>query len=164
VIENRRQARLANEKVKREHLLELAGREIQSISHEKLKIVGAMLYWAEGGKTKRHIRFSNSDPNVIKVMMKFFRVVCLVKEEKFRFAIHTHSHLNASKAEKYWSEVVKVSLSQFYKTYSKPSKASKFKKDSLPYGTLDITVCDVNVFLRVMGWIRKVSDLIQNNE
>ncbi|MCX6717148.1 MAG: helix-turn-helix domain containing protein [Candidatus Taylorbacteria bacterium] len=161
VIENRRQARLINENDKRESFMIQAGKDIHSISYEKLKIVGAILYWAEGGKTKRYIRFSNSDPNIILVMMKFLRIVCKVKEEKFRFAIHTHSHLNANNAEKYWSKIVKISLSQFYKTYSKPSIASKFKKDSLPFGTLDITVCDVNVFLRVMGWIRKISNLTQ---
>ena len=59
-------------------------------------------------------------------------------------------------AEKYWSEITNIPISQFYKTYSKPSVASKGKKDSLPFGTFDIYVCDTKLFLTIMGWIEGI--------
>lgn len=120
-----------------------------------------MLYWAEGSKKgKRYVSFSNSDPRIIKVMMRFFREICEVPDNKFRGHIHTHSHLNTKTAEDYWSNVAKIPLRQFFKTYSKPSKASKGKMDALPYGTLDVSIGNVKVFLNIMGWIDKISQIL----
>jgi hypothetical protein len=160
VVEKRRQARIKNEEAKRQIIIDKASEDIKSVSKEQLKIIGAIFYWAEGGKTKRGMaRVANSDPVMIKLMMRFFREVCEVREEKFKCHIHTHSHLNVSKSLEYWSEVTKVPVSQFYKTYSKPSIASQGKKDSLPFGTLDVIICDTNLFLRIMGWIEKIKKL-----
>ena len=92
--------------------------------------------------------------------MCFFRKVCKVREEKFRAHIHTHSHLNINKALKYWSGITNLPLTQFYKTYAKPSIASKNKKDSLPYGTVDIIICDTNLFLKIAGWTNKIKKII----
>ncbi len=161
-IEKRRSARIYNEEQKRSLIIEEAKHDIKKVSPDALKIIGAMLYWAEGGKTKRMVRFANSDPQMVKVIMHFFRFTCGVKEEKFRAHIHTYSHLNSGKAEKYWSDITGIPRQQFYKTYVKPSIASKGKRDSLPYGTLDIYVCDTKLFLAIMGWISKIKDLILN--
>ncbi len=161
IIERRRDTRIKNEEGKRGVITELAGRDISDISLHELKIIGATLYWAEGGKTNRGlVRIANADPKVQKIMMRFFREVCGVKEEKFRGHIHTHSHLNVTNSLNYWSQVTGVPISQFYKTYSKPSLASKGKKDTVPFGTLDIVICDTKLFLTIMGWIRKISELV----
>ena len=160
VEEKRRLTRLVNEEKKRNKIMELAKKDVKSISIKDLKLIGSMLYWAEGTKRgKRVVSFSNSDPAITKIMMKFFRVVCNVKDSKFRGHIHTYSHLNVGDSEKYWSDVTGIPLSQFYKTYSKPSKAGSGKMDSLPYGTFDINVCDAVLFLTIKGWIEKIGDL-----
>jgi transposase-like protein len=159
VVEKRRNSRIKNEEDKRQIVIDGAGRDIKSISKSELKIIGSIFYWAEGGKRRGMARVANSDPIMIKLMMRFFREVCEVKEAKFRCHIHTHSHLNVSKCLSYWSEVTGIPISQFYKTYSKPSIASKGKKDSLPFGTLDVIICDTNLFLRIMGWIEKIKKL-----
>ncbi len=160
VIERRRTTRLNNENRKRQALISIAEKDIKGISRKELKLVGAVLYWAEGLKRHRYVSFSNSDPVIIKVMMRFFREVCLVPQAKFRAHIHTHSHLNARAAEKYWSQVTGIDLGQFFKTYSKPSKASKGKADALPYGTLDISIGDITLYLKLMGWISKISKIL----
>lgn len=159
-IERRRNSRLANEEGKRQGLMRSAAVQISKLSDEDLRLVGSALYWGEGGKTARIARVSNADPLVIKVMMEFFRRVCEVPEEKFQGHIHIHSHLNAKKAEKYWSEISGIPLSRFYKTYVKPSKASLAKKDTLPFGTFDVYVSDVKVFLMIMGWIKGIQENI----
>ena len=88
-IEKRRASRLANESTKRQLVIDAARREITPLSKKELWLSGIMLYWAEGGKTQRMVRFSNSDPEMIKIMMAFFRRVCGVPEEKFRGHIHS---------------------------------------------------------------------------
>ncbi len=163
-IEKRRSSRLKNESKKRERILNEAQKDIESISFQELKLIASALYWAEGRKRgKRIITFSNSDPILIKIMMRFFRDVCHVSEQRFRGHIHTHSHLNIVETEKYWSTITGIPLDQFYKTYSKLSISSQGKMDSLPYGTFDIYVCDSKLFLKIMGWIKKISTLLIGN-
>ena len=133
----------------------------KKINKNELLLIGSMLYWGEGGKTHHGMaRVSNCDPAIIKVMMRFFREICHVPEEKFRAYIHTYSHLSASEAEQYWSKVTSIPRRQFYKTYVKASVSSQGKRDKLPYGTLDITICDTKLFLTIMGWIERVKQLL----
>lgn len=159
-IQKRREKRLFNENTKRKILINKAKEDIKNISDKELLIIGSMLYLGEGGKTKRMVRISNSDPDVIRIMMKFFRKICHTPEDKFRGHIHIHSHLEIKKAEKYWSNISQIPTSRFFKTYSKPSIASLGKKDSIPNGTFEVHVNDVKVFLSIMGWIEKVKELI----
>ncbi len=160
VVEKRRHTRISNEQAKREKVMFSAGKDIKTISEKELRLIGLCLYWGEGGKTNHGVaRVSNSDPTLIKTMMRFFREICLVKEKRFRGHIHTYSHLNAKVAEKYWSQISGIPRGQFYKTYIKKSISSKGKKDKLPYGTFDIYVCDTNLFLQIMGQIEKIKML-----
>lgn len=160
VIEKRRASRLEGTRLKRAALMENAARDFHSLSPQMLLLIGIGLYWGEGGKTIRGgASLSNSDPAVIRFMMRFFREICKVPEEKFRGHVHTFSHLNAKKSEEFWSEISKIPKKQFYKTYAKPSIASKNKKDSLPFGTFQIYVHDTTLFFKVTGWIERIKEL-----
>lgn len=155
-VELRRQSRLANELAKRELVVLAAQKEVQKISKRELWLMGIMLYWAEGGKTQRLVRFSNGDPEMIKIMMAFFRRVCEVPEAKFRGYIHIHPHLDHLGAEAYWSTISGISAQQFFKTYRLPNKSSQNKKDTLPHGVFDIYVLDTKLFLTISGWAQGV--------
>jgi len=150
-VEKRRTSRLLNEEVKRSIIIQHAYGEVDKINHRELWLIGTMLYWAEGGKTQRLVRFSNGDPKMIKIMMLFFRKVCLVSEHKFRGYIHIHSHLDHEKAEKYWSKMSNIPVTQFFKTYRKEATSSS-GKNTLPYGVMDIYVLDSKLFLKITGW------------
>jgi len=165
IIERRRLTRLTNENERRQIIVDKAKRGIINLSKKELFLIGIALYWAEGSKTQRNVvKFSNSDPDMIKLIMKFFRIICRVPKEKFRGYIHIHPHLNHKKAENYWSCISQIPLNQFYKTYRKPNKASGNKKDTLPFGTLDINICDTKLFLKIKGWIEKINEVkIKNN-
>tara|TARA_B100000745_G_scaffold298199_1_gene246422 strand:- start:5839 stop:6498 length:660 start_codon:yes stop_codon:yes gene_type:complete len=152
-IEKRRLSRLANLTQKRNEIMERAMKEAAVLSSNSLWCVGVALYWGEGGKTQNATRIANSDPEVIALMMRFFRKVCEVEEGKFHGHIHTFAHCDEKKAERYWSSVSGISQSCFFKTYKKQSSASKKKRDTLPYGTFQIYVHDTNFFFRMMGWI-----------
>ena len=79
-------------------------------------------------------------------MMRFFREICKVPEEKFRGSIHTFAHADIEKTEKYWSKISRIPKNQFHKTYIKPGSASLQKRYTLLYGTFSINVCDTNLF------------------
>jgi hypothetical protein len=114
--------------------------EVPAINRKELWLMGVMLYWAEGGKTRRMVRFSNGDPEMIKITMAFFRRVCRVEKRNSGGTFHIHPHLDHKKAEEYWSSVSEIPLDQFFKTYRKPNISSQNKKDSLPNGVFDIYV------------------------
>lgn len=161
VIEKRRESRLRNEERKRQMIMLEASQDITSIPLHDLRLIGLCLYWGEGGKTRQgSARVSNSDPLVIKAMMRFFREICHVQEKKFRGQLHIHSHLNQEAAEKYWSKISGIPPNQFFKTYSKQSIGSQGKKDNLPYGTFDIYVCNTKLFLQIIGQINKIKTLL----
>lgn len=160
VVEKRRITRIARTHQARVVLMKKAGEDLQSLPPRDLWLVGIALYWGEGGKTHRGMaRISNSDPAIVQIMMRFFREICSVPEGKFRGHIHTFSHLNAQKAEKYWSQISGIPRRQFYKTYVKKSVASKNKRDTLPYGTFQIYVCDTKLFFKIIGWIERIKEL-----
>ena len=163
IIERRRATRLKNESAKRQIIIDAANKEIKNISERELWLIGIMLYWAEGGKTRRGIvRFSNSDPEMIKIMMAFFRRICNVPEKKFRGYIHIHPHLDYKKAEEYWSHVSRIPLNKFFKTYRKMNPSSKNKRDNLPLGTFDIYVLSTELFLKILGWAKGVFESSHN--
>lgn len=157
VIEQRRKTRLTNENNRRQKIVDSAQKQISKLSKQELWLTGTALYWAEGSKTSRGIvSFSNSDPNMIKLMMIYFRKICKVPEEKFRGYLHIHPHLNYKKAERYWSSLTNISQKQFFKTHRIISKASQQKKDTLPCGTFNIYVCNTELFLKIQGWIQGI--------
>lgn len=160
-IERRRKSRLFNESRKRQIITDKARKDFSDLSKRDLKIIGSMIYWGEGGKTKRNMaRLSNSDPVIIKVMMRYFREICEVPDSKFRASVHTFTHVNIQKTITYWSKVSGIPKEHFYKPYIKPSSASLGKRKTLPFGTLDIYICDTKVFLTIMGWIEKISEIL----
>ena len=129
----------------------------RKFSRLALKIVGTALYWAEGYKaTVNMVSFSNSDPAMVSLMMKFFREVCRVPEEKFRGAVHIHPHLNRVRSVKFWSEVSNIPIAQFHKVHIGISRASKHKRDTLPLGTFRIVVCDARLLSKIKGWMRRL--------
>ena len=139
----------------RSDIMQSAAKEISStLSPYALKIVGTMLYWAEGYKLGNNIvNFSNSDPTLICLMMCYFRNVCKVPESKFRGAIHIHPHLNKEVALRYWSKISGIPLEQFHKVQTGVSRASKGKRDTLPLGTFNIVISDTRLKSRIKGWI-----------
>lgn len=163
-IEKRRNSRLKNELAKRQVVISQAKSEIINIDNYNLWLIGVMLYWAEGGKTQRMVRFSNGDPKMIKIIMKFFKIICKVPPEKFRGYIHIHQGLDSNLAEKYWASVSGISLNQFFKTYKKPNKSSQNKKDTLPNGVLDVYVLDTNLFYKIQGWAEGIFEQSDKNK
>ena len=160
-VERRRLSRMTNQENKTKIIMDVAKKDFSAISLRDLKIIGVMLYLGEGGKTKRGmVRLANSDPAITQMCMRFFREVCSVPEEKFYGHIHTFDNADIEKTEAYWSRITRIPRKQFYKTYVKQSKASLGKRKTLPYGTCDVGINDVQLYLKIMAWIEKIKELV----
>lgn len=92
------------------------------------KIACALLFWCEGNKEhKIGMRITNSDPEFIKVFLKFLRKSFVLDESKFRCLVHLHSYQDEEKLKTFWSNVTKIPKNQFLKSYFKIND-NKIKK------------------------------------
>lgn len=134
-----------------EKITEAAKAEIGSIQQSDLKLIGAMLYWAEGNKTE-FAGVTNSDPDLIRVMMKWFRDICKVPDDKFRAHLHIHSGQDEAKMKDYWSDVTGIPLGRFGKSFVK-KEGSGHRKRVLYNGTIKINIFNKNLLHKILGWI-----------
>lgn len=151
---------LAN-KIKRQNeinLIRLAARsEITPFKADdlaRLKDIGAIIYWAEGTK-KNVVDITNSDPEMIKIAMNWFREICGVKDDKFRLSIFYHAGQNEFEIKKFWSEITKVPISQFHKSMLK-KEGTGHRKNVLYNGTCKIRVHDKDLLYRILTWIEQL--------
>ncbi len=157
IIEKRRKTRLIRENNRRQIIIDKAKSEVKRLSKRELWLIGIALYWGEGSKTLRSgVQFSNTDPRNIQLMMQFFRKYCGVPKNKFRGHINIHPHLDEKKAKTYWHNISGIPFKQFYKTSKQQSKSSKKKKDTLPFGTFNIQICNTELLLKILGWIEGI--------
>jgi len=128
-------------------------REVGRMLKRDRFIAGVALYFAEGEKTRGKASFSNSDSRAIKFMVGWFREFCLVPEEKFRCSIYLHDNLSELKAKRFWSRLTEVPFSQFTKTYIVKNNPNRLRKAINQFGVLRITVNDVKLQRKIIGWI-----------
>jgi transcriptional regulator with XRE-family HTH domain len=127
---------------------------------EPLHIAGAMLYWAEGDKrSKNCARISNSDPEVLRLFVRFLRTHFDVADEKLRVTCHLFAdHVERQlEIEQYWLDVVDLPRSclckSFVNVYSKYSQ--KKRRNKLPYGTCRMTVHSTQIVQSIYGAIQE---------
>lgn len=145
-----------------------AQEQISTIDRSTLRIIGAVLYWAEGYKrekvrdgrilTSHPISFVNSDPDMIRAFVRFAKEILEIPAERMCVFMRLYDHINERNALKYWLEVTGLPLSTFRKTTNMVSIASKHKRpfNRLPYGTVQIQIAQTEKFYELMGWIEGV--------
>ncbi len=132
-------------------------KEVGTITHRELLLVGAALYWGEGTKHE-HTRgslsviFTNSDSEMIKVFLRFIRLILKTKEERIRAGINLYDEKKIGISRKYWSNITGLPEDRFYisQLVSRAS-AGKRDKNRLPYGTLSLRISDRKGFYRIKG-------------
>ena len=121
---------------------------------EKLRIAGIMLYWAEGGKGRHTIDFTNSDPEMIRIFLKFMRQICGVSEERLRVFLYAYSNQNIDQLKEYWHKITAISLSQFTKPYIRNGN-SNLRDRQMPHGLIHIRYNDKRLLELILGWTRE---------
>lgn len=134
-------------------IIEKAKREVLLKLKNPLFLSGLMLYWAEGDKSKEReaVKFTNSDPIMIAYIMKWFREICKVPENKFKICLHIHKLHCRKDMQKYWSKITRIPTPQFYKTQVKPTSL-KQRKNKLYNGTCAVAIYNKDLFRKIEGW------------
>lgn len=133
---------------------------IKSISKRDILLIGAVLYWGEGTKSERgtvSLSFSNSDPLMVAVYMRFVREILKIPEERIRSGIHIYPSISIDEAKKFWSKTTKLPENRFY-IVTQISHASQNKRpfNILPYGTVAIKINSRQQFYKVKGMIKGI--------
>jgi len=155
----RKQRILLTEKIKDE-----AVKEIGKINKREVWLIGTALYWAEGTKQKENnpsqkVRFSNFDPRMIKLFLKWLREIYSIPLENLNFEIYIHETANIEEAKKYWSNVLNLPITKFQKVRLKKHKIKTNRKNINKnyYGLLAISVKrSTNLNRKIMGWIEGI--------
>lgn len=134
-----------------QEVIDNAKKEFISFSKNPLALIGIVLYWAEGGRKHGYFQFSNSDPIIIKTMMRWLREFCKIPEEKLRIRVYIHKIYAHENCEKFWSRVANIPISKFQKTIYKPTP-HKIKKNFSYKGCIQIRVVNTDLFKKVIGW------------
>lgn len=156
---NKEQSFLAEQKHK--EIEKMGEEEAQKLYSDQLFILGTSLYWAEGykqgayGSKWKSIDFANSDPEMIKIMVKFFLKFLKIKKSDIKIQIMIHDSENIDKAINFWHNITRVPKNNFIKTSCSIRKTSAKKiKRKLEHGTIHLRINNVKQFFRLIGWIK----------
>lgn len=133
-------------------------KQVGEISSRDKFIFGISLYQAEGSKTSHAVEFTNSDPETIKFMVNWFEEFCQIKPTDIKCSLWLHNNLSESKAINYWIKYLKLSKSQFGKTYFAKNKVDspKIRKNIHQFGIIKIRFYNTFKLRLILGWIKGV--------
>lgn len=151
---------------------QLAKRELGKLSKRDLWLLGIGLYWGEGQKScNEGIGIMNSNPELIKTMIKWFKEICGLSTENFSITVHAYPDTNIKKTINYWSKITDIPKSQFKKPQiDRRTNKLRIKKGKLPYGTVKFRIKSngkkefgVFLFRKIIGWIEASLKQINKN-
>lgn len=135
-------------------------KRIQNLSHRELMLIGAALYWGEGtksdnnGKTQSLV-FTNSDPDMVDVYMRFIRKIYNVPDIRIRGEIHVYPNTNVDETREFWAKVTRLPPDRFYIiTMVSRLSAGKRSPRLLPHGTVTIRIHNRRLFHEMKGMMR----------
>ena len=130
-----------------------------------LLFIGTALYWGEGYKKLRvrngkkvsgHIvSITNSDPDIIRTFILLINRQMKVPLNYFNLYLRLYESINEQVALKFWLKSTGLPKQCFKGTTYLVSISSKRKRpyNTLPYGTVQVSINDTQKFHRVIGWI-----------
>lgn len=101
--------------------------------------IGLGLYWGEGNKSnKLSVRLGNTDPELIKIFLRFLRTIYRIDGKKLQFGLQIFSDMSPHKSLQFWQRHLKVSPSQFYKVVVTPARSLGTYRIKNKHGVLTV--------------------------
>ena len=141
--------------------------KLKSKENNLLHHAGCMLYWAEGTKSKNQCRFTNSDPEMIKLFIRFLRECYDVTNDKITITIncYTTNGLSMQDIENYWLSILQLDNSSIRKgqeNINPRSTAHKIKHNKFVYGIICICVNSTELIQNIYGSIQEYAGFNNN--
>lgn len=107
-------------RLSRDHaLLEKTRLEFETFKKDPLFVVGIALYWAEGTKRSSTFSFTNSDVNMIDVMLTWIEKYWGISREVIKVRLFIHKPYAHENCEDFWAHKLNISRLNFNKTIYK---------------------------------------------
>ena len=139
---------------------EIGEKEFSKISKRDMFLFGLGIYAGEGYKCRNLAGVVNADENIIRFMMRWFRVICKVESDLFSCQVGINQlHKNrVSEVERHWSYVTGIPLSSFHKTSLKKVKNKKvYENINMHFGTLYLRIRkSSDLQYQILGWLHGV--------
>lgn len=120
-----------------------------TLSKDLFKLCCSLLWWCEGNKNTTYVRFTNSDPSLIKNFLFLLRNGFSIDESKFRVLVHLHDYHSEEKQKKFWSDITGIKQKQFYKSYRKPNTGIRHHENY--QGCIAISYYDAKIAKELEG-------------
>lgn len=95
--------------------------EFEQYKHTPLYFVGIALYWAEGAKRSSSFSFTNSDSDMVNVMLSWIERFWKIPRSSIKMRLFSHKPFAHEHCEEKWAKELNIPLSNFNKTIYKPS-------------------------------------------
>lgn len=124
---------------------------------EPLHRTGCMLHWAEGSKSRNVARLTNSDPDLLRVYLRFLRECYAISDGRIALTgnFHLGNDLTVDEIHAYWLRALVLPETCLRKPSIVAPSADELKRRRLPYGTVSISVCSVVLVQSIYGAIQE---------
>ncbi|MCL5090887.1 MAG: helix-turn-helix domain-containing protein [Patescibacteria group bacterium] len=129
------------------------------LSERELKIAGLFLYWGEGKKSlESSVSVSNTDPQILLFVLYWLTKIMKVPKLKIKVYLHLYDDMDIQKELNYWSQLLKISLSQFNNPYIKKSKREDIDQKGFGHGTCSLIVNNVRLKEKIIMAIKAMGE------
>lgn len=142
---------------------EEARKDLQKLKYNPLFIAGVMLYWGEGTKTpsSNGLKFSNTDPEMVRLYVSFLRKVCRIPIEKIKLHVLIYPDLDDLSCRRFWSAASELPLSQFTKSVR---VQGRHRTNRLSWGVCLVTVSSTYLKEKMLEWLKLLPGELMNKE
>lgn len=133
------------------------GRDRASKNGLDLYLAGCMLYWAEGTKNRNQVRFSNCDPNMVFLFVRFLRECLTVESEKFKLSVncYTGNGKSVEEIEDYWLDLLVLKRGNLNKTFVDHDGRGGRGKTKHVFGCCTVAVYSSELVQQIYGAIQE---------
>jgi len=150
-----------NQRRREEETLQLLNegcRQVGVLTKRDRFIAGVCLYAAEGNKTDGDVAISNTDPLILRFMVRWLEEFLHVERSRMKLYLYLHEGLNEDTAKQFWSNMLDIPITRFGKTYRASATRARLRKVRHVYGVLRVGVSNRLLHRRLMGWVSGILD------
>lgn len=130
---------------------------------DPLHMQGCLLYWCEGNKSRNTVRFSNSDPDMMKLFISFIRKYFIVEDSKLTLYVGCTEFNERSWEEiaLFWSKLLHIPITQIKELQADTRERGKIapRKNRLPYGVVGLSFSRTDIIQHIYGAIQEYADM-----
>lgn len=163
VIEKIRNTKRKKREKRLKEIYKTQKKKILPLTNRNFFIAGLFLYWGEGTKCRRDgLSISNSDPSVIKFFIRWLKKSLSVPRKKMRVGLHLYNDMDVNKEMAFWSEILKIPLSQFIHPYIKKTSSERINhKGGFGHGTCNLRINSVPLAEKIFMTLKAITDYYQ---